>query len=119
MATFPSSVITSQPSYPFVKKWEDSVLRSKMEGGYEVTRQKFTRVRRTWEVVYPYMSSAEVACLSTFVEETVHGGADAFTWTIADSTVTATVRFKEPPEITLFEKTTGYAYSVKFTLTEV
>ncbi len=118
MATFPS--LSVEPSYPVVIKWEDSVIRSPMEGGYEVTRQKFTRVRRTWDIVYNYLPSSDVTTFNTFVESCVHGGADAFTWTIPGSTVTATVRFKEPPEVSIYDKSgTGYMYSAKFTVTEV
>jgi phage-related protein len=118
MSSFPS--LTYAPSYPIKEEREDSAIKSKTEGGYEISRQRFTRVRRKWYLGYQMLPETDIATLRTFVDVTVKGGADYFTWTNPMDSNTYTVRFEKPPTFSAKAKSGGITqYQVDFVLQEV
>ena len=96
MPAFPSLSTDIEVSYPILEQLEDAVIRSKFEGGYVQTRALYSRIRKTWSIVYHYVPTADKVIIDTFVN-TVQCGADSFTWTNPQDNVTYTVRFTEPP----------------------
>lgn len=75
----------------------DPTVRTEMEGGYVVTRARFTRApRKEWTIGYTYISDAEKQSIETFVAS-VRVGSAIFNWTNPADNVTYLVRFKEPP----------------------
>lgn len=117
MSVYPT--LSVQPSYPLQPdgEIEDAVLRSKLEGGYEQTRPKFTRVRRSWGINYSHLPDADVATLRTFESVTLRNGADFFTWVHPISGTTYTVRLAEPIK---YARTTAPGHcSVSLSIREV
>lgn len=113
MPTFPT--LSVQPSYAIDESKEDATIHSPFEGGYEQTRPRFTRKRKSFVLRYKYLPSADKSTLETFVD-TVHGGADSFAWTNPITSVQHTVRFKEPPK---FSKVSFLYWDIEFVLVEV
>ena len=95
MANFPT--LTINPEVPLNENQEDPTIRSKFEGGYELTRPRFTRIRKAWTIKYRLLPAADKVLLDTFFNATVLGGADAFNWTNPITSVVYVVRFTEPP----------------------
>lgn len=116
MPAFPS--LSINPSWPLDPdgEIEDATLRSPFEGGYELTRQKFTRTRRNWGVQYSTLNQTDKDALATFEKDTVKGGADSFTWTHPKTATVYTVRFKEPVK---YAYVTVGLYTASFMLREV
>ena len=114
MASFPSSVC-GYPLYPLEESYVDAVIRVQVESGYEQTRARFTRQRRTWSNVRYVMATTVKDTLSGFYSTTIGGGADAFDWNPTDAT-TYTVRFSGPIQFTLVVP--GY-WQAEFSLNEV
>jgi len=118
MATFPTLTegsLTILAGLPIVERRENSVLRSKFEGGYVQTRPRFTRARRVWQITYNQLSSANKILIDNFID-TVLGGADSFTWTNPQNSTSYTVRFKDNPT---FSYTSYNRWNVNFTLEQV
>lgn len=109
--------LTGKPDYPLDPdgEIEDNVLRSDTTAGYEQTRPRYTRARRTWGVNYQDMIAADVALLKAFELTTLRNGADMFTWT-HPITGTFTVRLAGPIR---FSKDDYSGTRVSFTLKEV
>jgi len=98
MATYPS-LSSSFPSHPLVETLVDSVLRSTMDGGYVQTRQRFTRIRKKWQVSYHALTTTDKLLLENFVN-TVAGGANHFTWVNPQDNNSYEVRFFPIPNYT-------------------
>ena len=97
MASFPSlSGGTVLANYPIIEKIIDGVIRSEFDGGYVQTRARYTRLRKTWQIVYHQLSNVDKALIDAFVV-TVQGGADSFTWTNPQDAATYDVRFQSTP----------------------
>lgn len=96
MSNFPT--LSRDPEYPIKISREDSVIKSEFTAGYQVTRQRYTRVRKIFEVSYPFLDSTDAESIMDFVDTTTHGGADSFSWVNPEDSVTYTVRFEKPPE---------------------
>lgn len=73
---------------------EDNTIRSNVDGGYELTRQRSTRRRRRWGLKYLLLNSTDSNLLRTH-EGTV-GCADLFNWTHPLTGTTYTVRYESP-----------------------
>ena len=116
MADFPD--LSIDPERPLKEEREDSTIRSNQEGGYETTRQRFTRIRRKWGVNYKLMPQADKDLLTAFLE-TVGGGADLFNWTHPITSEAVVVRFQKPPSFDNVEFGAVQYYDVTFTLNEV
>lgn len=114
MASFPS-LGTTYPSTPLMEKLVDSVLRSPMDGGYVQTRQRYTRIRKLWDVTYTAITTADKVTLEAFVQ-TVAGGANQFTWTNPQDGSNYEVRFNPIPN---FSYNSYDRWNVTFSLEQV
>lgn len=92
---FPTLPSASLPdSSQFSVSLEDPAMRVEMEGGYSVTRARFTRApRKTWTISYQMLTDADRAVLDTFWS-TVRGGSAIFNWTSPQNATSYKVRFK-------------------------
>lgn len=97
--------LKTSPLYPISPDGviEDGVIRSPAEGGYEQTRPRFTRARRTWGLSY-IVDATDLATLRAFEWTTVSNGADLFTWTHPVSGVSYTVRLAAPIQFALIDR---------------
>ena len=96
MSNFPT--LTRKPQEGFEEEYEDSVLRSDFEGGYEITRQKYTRMRKSFKnLKWVGLNATDKTAMDTFVTTTVKGGADSFNWTHPVTNTVHVVRFVKPP----------------------
>lgn len=117
MADFPSLSIL--PEYPLKEDREDNVIRSSFEGGYQHTRQKYSRRRRKYQLSYKNMLQADVNLITAFFDTTVSGGATSFNWTHPATSTIVVVRFTSPPAISLDYYGDAYRYSTEISLEEV
>lgn len=117
MATFPT--LTAIPAVPMTEETEDATIRSPFEAGYEHTRPRFTRVRKTWTIRYEYMSTSDKNTLDTFINSTVHQGSDSFSWTNPQDSTSYTVRFLSLPKYELVLNTGGGLWNLEFQLRQV
>lgn len=97
MANYPA---IANPEYPLKEERLDSTLRNDMEGGYEQTRPRFTRIRTKFTLKYAVLSQADKVTLDNFVAS-VMGAANAFSWTHPTTGTVYTVRFEKPPAFEL------------------
>lgn len=117
MPTYPA--LSRKPSYPLTPNGEieDVILTSPKEAGYEQTRPRTTRVRRSFGVNYVDLPNVDVALLRTFESTTLRNGADAFTWTHPLTGTSYTVRLQGPIR---FSQVKGHtSENVSFMLREV
>lgn len=114
MAIFPS--LSKKPAYPLEESHEDSVIRSAMDAGYEVTRARFTRSRRTWSLRYRLTPTSDATTLRNFFQNTVKNGSESFTWVHPVFDTSHTVTFKEPIH---FEYVAYGLWNFEFTLQEI
>lgn len=90
----------------FEEESENPVVASEMEGGYTITRARFTRSpRRKFTFKHVDISDADKTTLQTFWDDH-KGGASAFNWTHPISGAVINVRFS--PDMKLSFKRTGY-----------
>lgn len=96
MAAFPT--LSKKPNYPLDPdgELEDVVIRSPQTAGYEQTRPRTTRARRSFGVNYKALKDVDVDLLRTFERVTLRNGADQFTWTHPLSATVYTVRLAAP-----------------------
>jgi hypothetical protein len=111
LPSFPT--LTLGVDYEIERDQEDSVLRSEMEAGYVMTRQRYTRVRQKWGVTISMMTDADATALLTFLNVTVAGGAGGFTWYCKLDKTTYNVRFQKPFKITNVAGETADTYYYK------
>lgn len=117
MATFPT--LSTPPIYPLPEAKEDRTIKSSMEAGYQHTRTRYTKVRRTWGPIrYENISGSDVTLLDAHID-TVHECADIFTWNHPISGQYS-VRFQSVPkkQPNSYDGD-NYLYSYEFTLVEV
>jgi phage-related protein len=115
MAAFPT--LTRGPIYPLSPDGdlEDAALRSDFTAGYEQTRPKFTRARRSFGLSYR-LEDADVATLRAFELTTLVNGSDAFVWTHPLRATSHTVRLTAPIK---YGKSSFGLTDVSFTIREV
>ena len=95
MADFPpGSLVSKEDSSQRTDTVADPAMRQEMDGGYVITRPRFTRrPRRSFQTGFTDITDAEKVLLEDFWD--AHkGGSNSFTWTDPVSNVTRTVRFK-------------------------
>ena len=114
MLTFPTLSVTPSMSNYNQTIAHDPTLRNETDGGYVVTRAKFTRLVNKWHVLYKYITNADKSTLETF-ENDVKVGTDAFYWTEPVSGDVKTVRFLNRIE---FPKASLY-WNAEFDIEEV
>lgn len=91
---FPASLPKSD-SKQFSVETEDVSMKTKMDGGYVVSRAKHTRTpRKTFSTGYSMLNDAHRATLQSFYES-VRGGSVIFDWIEPWSDVLYHVRFTE------------------------
>lgn len=117
MAVFPA--LSAKPVLPVKQAYVDGTIRTQTDSGYVITRAKFARQRRQFDVSYRAMSAADQQLLETFATTTVQLGAGSFTWTHPGSGQTYTVRFSKPPEFSTALANGAVAYDCTFQLEEV
>lgn len=117
MPTFPT--LSVLPSYPLKDDAEDPTLKSNFEAGYTLARTRFTRQRKLFSLVYNKLPNADKLLLEAFCD-TVHGGADTFTWTHPITSVSYTVRFDKRPsfEVSEYSADVGYVWDTSFLLVQ-
>jgi len=116
MPTFPTLSIT--PNYPLKEDREDAVIRSEMEGGYSITRRRFSRTRRLFTLEYKNLTQTDKDLLTTFFDDTTDGGGGIFDWIEPASTTVVVVRFTKPPIFSLDFFGDEYRYSTNIELQE-
>lgn len=90
----PSGAILDSSKYEVSRS--DPAMRAEMDGGYVVTRARYTRVpRRLFKVGYTYLTNPDKLVLDTFYD-TVRGGSLIFDWTDPSSAIVYSVRLKSP-----------------------
>lgn len=112
MATFP--ILSKNPVYPLEESYLDNTLRSNFEAGYELTRPRYTRLRRIFNVRYTFLPEADKTALESFYQTV--GCYDSFTWTHPGTGESITVRFVAPPK---FSEVQYGRWNVEFQLREV
>ena len=108
-----------QLSYQSYESWEetfeDAVIRSPFEAGYELTRKRFTHVRKIWRI-RAILSEEDKNILQQFEKDTDYG-ANAFDWLNPEDNLIYTVRFAE--RITYRPVSNRKFWDVTYTLVEV
>ena len=105
-----------------VDSWEqgfviDPTIRSSTEGGYDITRSRFTRDRMWFSYEFPFYTNADKETLETFEKTTVRFGTTSFTWTNPVNSTNYTVRFAEP---VVYKPNKGSTYwKIKIKVAEV
>ncbi|OQB75102.1 MAG: hypothetical protein BWX92_02796 [Deltaproteobacteria bacterium ADurb.Bin135] len=102
MAVFPTLTVT-----PSIEGWgeelaQDPTIRTQLDGGYILTRARFTRIPKKWKVKYGLLTPGDKATIEAF-ETTVQGGAGIFSWTSPAGLITYSVRFAGPIMFTMRE----------------
>jgi len=116
MATFPS-LSRGEDLKHFVEKLAyNPAIQSQMEDGKVISRGRFTKTKKMWEINYTFLTDADKTLLET-LQETVNVSGDVFDWTHPKTSVVYSVRFKEP--INFFvEPTDSDKWAASFTLIE-
>lgn len=97
MANFPT--LSRNPSYPIEEESENMIIKDSSEAGYEVSRPRFTKRRKTWNLVYNALPTADVSTLDTFFIGTAGYGSTIFSWTNPADSASYNVRFSTPPKV--------------------
>lgn len=84
------------PSYPLEKEREDNVLRSNSEFGYVMTRQRYTKARRTYTLEWEAMRKSDYLIFAAFYDDTLKNGSLSFNWTNPETEETCECRFSGP-----------------------
>jgi hypothetical protein len=80
-STYPA--LSANPAYPVAIDDDDAqVVRSDKAAGYQHTRPRYTRNRKTFHLSYPHMTLADLGLLLAFYDSV--RGADAFWWADPD-----------------------------------
>ena len=125
MADFPiASLVGKEDAGKFGFEQEDAGIRSPMEGGYVLTRPRFTRrPRRTWTTGFTDISNADKLLLEDYFNN--KGTYLSFTWDVPVPNVqggakeTVTVRFSEVPKWEYKGFGTNARWNVELKLEEV
>ena len=100
MADFPTVNLAGlEDSKHFTESSADPSMRQDVEGGYAITRPRYTRTpRKTWTTGFTDLTTVEKDEFLAFWESK-KGSADSFTYENPADTVTYTVRFNGPATI--------------------
>lgn len=90
--TLPSGMLPDSSKYEMSHK--DPAMRAEMEGGYTVTRARFTRKPlKLFKIGFTSITGADRTALNNFYDS-VRGGSVIFAWTDPESQLPFNVRFK-------------------------
>ncbi len=120
-STFPT-LTGGKPLTPTIKDYShklrtDPTVSSPKEGGYVVSRARFTRMPRAWHVVYDGITTANKNLILAHEEERKVGSA-TFTWTDNEGS-SHTVRFSGPLNYDPWKNTNYTRWIVEFYVEEV
>lgn len=107
-----SSKLTEQP--------DDPAMVAELEGGYAVTRARYTRTpRRTWTCGYSFVDNADKAALDNFYRA-MRGGSVIFDWVNPQDGQTYAVRFvQNSMRYSYVGKGTNQRWDILFSLKQV
>lgn len=113
MADFPPSGMTAKEDSRYrTQKQADPVLRSETDGGYVITRPRYTRApRKTFTTGFTSVSQADKVLMESFWDSH-KGGALSFTWADPVTTTVYTVRFMGQPEYKYVGMKTTYLWDI-------
>lgn len=111
---FPTTIQT--PDYPFKPEWEDNSIASTYEDGSVQARTKFTRSRRTFNVVWNKLPEDQFQILADFITNKAKFKANSFTWVHPTTGESIEVYCTEFKDISLVEV---IYYSLTLVLKEV
>ena len=107
------------PSYPWGEQREDNVLRSPFEDGSVQSRPRYSKSRKTYDIVWNAMPDADYDQLEAFLD-VIKNGALPFTFTRPATktrpATTLTLQLTAPPKAT--QSTYGY-WNVTMNVKEV
>jgi hypothetical protein len=101
MADFPPNTMTAKEDSKYrSERQADPAIRKEVEGGYVLTRPRYTRApRKTFTTGFTHISETDKAALQTFYSSK-KGGSDSFTWADPVTGTVYSVRFVGQPEFT-------------------
>lgn len=76
-------------------KASDPTIRSHFESGAILSRARFTKAKKVWEIIYNLLTTADKAALLNFEDE-LNVGADTFNWTNPKDSITYECRLANP-----------------------
>jgi hypothetical protein len=100
MADFPPVTMSAKEDSRYRSETQaDPAIRQEIEGGYVVTRPRYTRApRKTFKTGFTDISQTDKAAFQTFYDSK-KGGSESFTWADPVTATVYTVRFVGTPEI--------------------
>lgn len=100
MADFPTVALAGlEDSKHFNVSQADPAKKQTVEGGYTVSRPRYTRSpRKTWSTGFTDLTTAQANSFTAFWDAK-YGGADSFTYLNPADSQTYTVRFMGQPKI--------------------
>lgn len=104
-----------QPVCDFEEDYISSVISSEIDGGYKVTRPRFSRRPGLWVAKWETLNDTDYDKLMEFYKNTIAGGAAMFTWTHPKRNTVHTVRIAEKGKFNLNQ----YGWSGTLTIEEV
>jgi hypothetical protein len=107
--------LSCPPDFGNAEEREDSTIKSPFEGGYEHTRPRFTRARKTFSLPYPILFDADKTVIENLLNATGNG-ADMFVYSNFRTAASHTVRFLKLPK---FENVSCGIWSCTIELREV
>lgn len=116
MADFPTTELAGlEDSKHFTESSADPAKRYEMDGGYTITRPRYTRTpRKTWTTGFTDLTATQKDSFMAFWESK-KGGADSFTYLNPADATTYTVRFKGVAKI----KYTGMGPLRRWDITDI
>jgi hypothetical protein len=93
---------------------EDNSLRSDQEGGYVISRARYTRMRHIISLTYPMLTNADKVALNNF-QIALMGGSDLILWTDPMTSIQYITRLDKPIK---FKAVTTYWWSCDFKMNE-
>lgn len=97
METFPT--LSVNPVFPYEEEFEDNVIRSSSEAGYQSSRPRFTRMTKLLRINYKAISQDDKSTLEDFYANVVKGS-DSFYWTDIVANKQYIVKFNSPIKFT-------------------
>lgn len=91
---YPTFASAKFDSKTYTEEQDDPAMRNKMEGGYTITRPRYSRIRKTFSFTYRSMTEADKATMQTFWG-TTKGGSEIINWTNPYNNTVYQVRFLE------------------------
>lgn len=106
--------VTIRPNYPIAEGREPSSIKSKFESGYVLTRARFTRERKIFNVSYSLLSNDNKALLEAHIDDVLD--ISTFSWTHPVTNVSYTVRYQIVPQ---FQYVQYQRWNINFILEQV